>query len=236
MAPQDPDVAVGATRAGAIARIRALPCGTIFAMGAIMRRAAAIAALLLAAGCGGETFVDAGDGGIDRDAAPSDASTGDAGASCTPLPGCTSTTMCPDPDGCNTCYCSGGQWGCTARACVDAAPPVCPATEPPNGSACAANGLRCTYGARCGPSCACLNGSWSCAIPPCPPPPQCPQTPPGGGSSCDGWQGEMCNYPSPTGCGGEVCSCPDTTQPSWKCLIGDCIDASPPPIDAGAHD
>jgi hypothetical protein len=40
---------------------------------------------------------------------------GGSSGTCTPLPGCTSLTLCND--GCNTCSCANGQWVCTERAC-----------------------------------------------------------------------------------------------------------------------
>ncbi|HEY1694339.1 MAG TPA: hypothetical protein VGG39_19355 [Polyangiaceae bacterium] len=43
----------------------------------------------------------------------------EAGNTCKPLPGCSSTTTCPSTDGCNTCTCEDGVWECTGYACPD---------------------------------------------------------------------------------------------------------------------
>jgi len=76
-------------------------------------------------GCGGSTFTasqstdaSAGAAGTPETGGSGTGGAGtgqDGGKACTPLPGCSSLTMCND--GCNTCFCSNGEWGCTERAC-----------------------------------------------------------------------------------------------------------------------
>ena len=85
---------------------------------------------------------------------------------------------------------------------------------------------------QCGESCDCLNGAWSCSLPPCPPP-SCPDPPPTPQTACFDI-GIDCYYPDDAGCGGEECSCDPSG--SWSCTFGECIDAGPPdtgPPDAG---
>jgi hypothetical protein len=85
---------------------------------------------------------------------------------CTPLPGCSSTTQCPSE--CNTCTCIGGAWACTAKLCPDgggaeAAPPD---SGDDGGMAKTCYPLLgCSSTTQC-PSecntCTCVNGDWAC--------------------------------------------------------------------------
>jgi hypothetical protein len=61
--------------------------------------------LALAAGCGGKSDL-AGD-------------SGEAGGTCGPMPGCSSTTVCALPH-CQECVCAGTEWACNRVYCDDA--------------------------------------------------------------------------------------------------------------------
>ena len=207
-------------------------------------------ALALAAACGGQT-AGVGGGGHGSSSSGGGSSGGSSsgggssssggasssgGSGCVPLPGCSSSTECPEPNGCGECYCQGSGWECTGCGddAVDASIPdssiQCPPVAPADGSLCPENGLACGYASDpggCGESCDCLNGTWACSYPPCPPP-VCPPDPPTPQTSCIG-SGLDCYYPDDAGCGGEACSCDSTGL--WECSVGDCIDAGPP--DAG---
>jgi hypothetical protein len=69
------------------------------------------------AGTGGSSTTGVGgvSGGSSGGSAGAAGGNQDGGKACTPMPGCSSLTMCND--GCNTCYCSNGAWACTQRAC-----------------------------------------------------------------------------------------------------------------------
>lgn len=70
--------------------------------------------------------------------------------SCTyPPGGCADSGVCkngdtkPAGDGCNSCTCMNGTWGCTLMACVDSGPPVDPGNVPCAGGPCAVPGNYC---------------------------------------------------------------------------------------------
>jgi hypothetical protein len=95
-------------------------------MSIVCRVSGLLAILVLAAACGGK-FDPSNTGGAGGagNPGPEDAGVSGGGGSagsnpgtCRPFPGCTSSERCND--GCNTCTCSGGQWACTRRACLDA--------------------------------------------------------------------------------------------------------------------
>lgn len=143
---------------------------------------------------------------------------------CKPLPGCTSETVCPAGDGCNTCYCGyDGSWECTQRACpVEAG--TCPVQPPTAGTGCYPSGEYCDYGSGCGSeACDCANGTWECSYAGCPPPPpQCPPGEPFSGSSCPA-DGQYCYYGNT--CGTDTCDC---SSGAWQCSVAVC----PPPPPA----
>lgn len=180
--------------------------------------AVASVAMLLGA-CGGRTFdgVHNDDGGSDDGGGSGD------GGTCKPLPGCSSTTRCPAPDGCNQCSCSGGTWACSDLGCFDAST-TCPPSPPTLGSYCQDNSLQCTFGTQCGPEFICRNNVWGMVIRTCPPPPPpaCPPSPPNG--SCNGEVGLSCSWGS--GCNREMCDCVAAPGgPIWECSGTACVDA-----------
>ncbi len=180
----------------------------------------AVAAVAVVVGaCGGRTY-DGIHGGDDGGA--SDGGGGDGGGACKPLPGCTSTTTCPSPDGCNDCSCFEGAWECAEIACIDAST-TCPSTPPTVGTFCGKNQLTCTFGTQCGPEFVCVNYVWSMVIRTCPPPPPgCPPNPPSG--KCNGSVGLSCSWGS--GCNMEMCDCVATPDgPTWECGGTACVDA-----------
>jgi hypothetical protein len=107
---------------------------------------------------------------------------------------CTGSGTAPSEDGCNTCTCTDGSWGCTEMACpvADAGPAACtPGETRPdacNTCTCSAEGQwQCTL-IGCPPpscnegettydgcnSCSCSGGEWVCTNRACPPPPPPP--------------------------------------------------------------
>ena len=84
---------------------------------------------LIAAACGGSVVSDCPPGGC------ADSGT-DSGT-------CTNGQTKPAGDGCNTCTCMNGTWGCTLMACVDSGPPVDPGNVPCAGGPCAVPGNYC---------------------------------------------------------------------------------------------
>ncbi len=106
----------------------------------------------------------------------------------------------------------GGDGSCAAKHCVDASP-VCPATVPPGGSSCLADGQVCDgWSPGCGTKCTCKANHWSCTdtCTQCPPPPR-------NGGSCAGQIGLYCKYD--VGCATFVeCHCNDATDGAhWAC-------------------
>jgi hypothetical protein len=194
----------------------------------------AVAALSTSAfaGCGGATVSvgnqDGGPGGSAVDGSGGDPDGG--GGTCMPLPGCSSTTTCPAGDGCNTCECFNGAWGCTLIACLeDAGPAVCPPTLPHSGTACTSEGLRCPQVPGCGgPWCTCTGGAWQCVFPKCPAP-VCPTNAPQNGTICSPAVGQQCTYPINGVCTEYLCTC--SPSGTWSCTDSGCIDAGAP--DAG---
>jgi hypothetical protein len=150
---------------------------------------------------------------------------------CEPLPGCSSETECPDPNGCGLCYCDNGGWECPGGKCTtDAGIPCSP--TPPAG-ACSYDGQTCNYG-DC-TTCSCENGEWACFGGGCIPDGgnPCPPVPPSG--TCFS-SGQTCDYPG--ACGGEECEC-DGNQ--WECFgqvcpPPECPPGPPPPGSSCAPD
>jgi len=140
--------------------------------------------LAFAAACGGQTGgIGNGDGGSNSSSGGSGSggssggTSGGSGSSsggttCAPLPGCSSSVECPSPDGCDFCYCEGGEWACGKSGCLVDASPVEDATStclgyaPPDGAACSDIGAQCFYqnDAGCGgDACYCQPpGTWLC--------------------------------------------------------------------------
>jgi len=132
-------------------------------------------------------------------------------------------------DGCNTCTCMNGAWGCTTRACP---PPECTDGETMGSGA----------PSGCGTTCTCVGGSWQCTALPCPPPPVCVegQTTFDGCNQCTcvggGWACTDKACPPPTECvpgdqtydGCNTCTC--GADGLWMCTLRAC----PPPVDGGA--
>ena len=127
------------------------------------------------------------------------------GASCQPLPGCTSTTECPSTDGCNTCNCEQGGWECTGYSCPDGGNIGCPPNPPGNDSPCSNQfvGTQCNFPLAPGVyacrtwACTCWAGDlWYCAQTDCPDGGNssgCPTNEPSQGSSCDS-AGTVCGF------------------------------------------
>jgi hypothetical protein len=113
---------------------------------------------------------------------------------------CSGTSKAPADDGCNTCECMNGKWGCSNMACpvADGGGVACtpgasrPADDGCNTCVCSENGgWSCTLEA-CPPptciegetsndgcnSCTCSGGGWMCTNRACPPPPPPPPPPP----------------------------------------------------------
>ncbi len=171
-----------------------------------------------------DAIVDDGghDSGADAFSAPDaftapdaghDASVDAAGAACPPNPPTNGTSCAPADLECSygedprvSCRihatCNHGTWLVTAPPC--SAPPTCPSTEPPAGTACATTGAACGYATD---TCVC----YSCSIP-CTQPTTwhcsaaaatCPTSPPNLGSPCTG--SAICNYGNCVG--GEAVEC-----------------------------
>jgi hypothetical protein len=181
--------------------------------------------VVLGAACGGKAL-RAGSLGDDSDAG-TDSGGGESGT-CQPLPGCSSTTFCPAPNGCNnTCTCVDGSWACGDLGCGDdvADSGICPGTAPEG--ECSTNGLTCSYGDNgggCGITCSCENNQWLCEAPPCTSP-VCPANAPPAGSTCDS-EGEQCSWGDFEQCGTETCECEGGT---WSCDGISCPPMSCPP-------
>ncbi|HEY1695898.1 MAG TPA: hypothetical protein VGG39_27210 [Polyangiaceae bacterium] len=184
-----------------------------------------------------------GSGGSSSGISSSSGGSSSGGNYCEPLPGCTSSTECPDPGGCGDCYCSGGGWACTGCGddATDAYPPpddapygYCPGAPPASGSICYEDGTTCGYGSNgdgCGEECTCANGTWQCYSDPCPPP-ECPPYVPTPGTYCAGG-GESCFYGSGS-CDSTDCYC-DANSGTWSCSYSACVDSGPP-FDGGVYD
>jgi hypothetical protein len=93
---------------------------------------------------------------------------GGSGGQCTPMPGCSSSTTCSD--GCNSCYCSAGNWLCTDRACIedaggtggtDPGTDAEPACTPMPGCSSLTS---CYDGCN---TCSCFHGEWACTARAC---------------------------------------------------------------------
>ncbi len=172
---------------------------------------AVVGTALAVQACGGKAIEVPG-----ADAGQSDG----ASSTCTPLPGCTSSSTCPASDGCNTCTCTDDTWACSQFICP---PPACPDFGPTAGGACTSDGQRCSSPGRCAAQCTCKQGAWSCIAPPCPPP-VCPSSQPPAASTCE-FGLDNCNYG--TGCSAIHCYCGRTPEDSgWNC--------SPVGCDGGA--
>ena len=143
-------------------------------------------------------------------------------------------------DGCNTCTCTGSEWACTTRACVDAGPDFgedtissgCGTGEPKVGSACSDPSLSCTYANSCGGTTdyTCKGGHWNAVGGTCPPPPTCPTTTPVGGIPCSQPAGTMCGYSN--GCGGKIsatCSGARWNVVTDPCTAPTCPTSTPKP-------
>jgi hypothetical protein len=116
----------------------------------------------------------------------------------------------PDPDGCNTCTCKGGELVCTELACNP-----CDEAERPSCGAMPVDDTGCTLTAECGPD------GWQC-VDSCPcaslAPISCPAAPPGcyyEGPFCDG-QAWTCGALVCSTCEGEML-CEEPTDPG--CLL-----------------
>ena len=183
--------------------------------------------LALAAACGGQTGgIGNGDGGSNSSSSgsgsggssggiSSSSGSSSGGTTCAPLPGCSSSVECPSPNGCDFCYCEGGEWACGKSGCLDAspfedAPYTCPAFAPPGDSvACSDIGAQCFYpsDAGCGGGDACFcqpSGTWACDQSTCFDSGQldggffdsgdgCPQNQPPNNEACS-TQGNVCSY------------------------------------------
>ncbi|MBK7396013.1 MAG: hypothetical protein IPJ34_06830 [Myxococcales bacterium] len=183
-------------------------------------------------GCPDDRCVDGGDTGLvdssadsigDPDTSPDTAPTG-----CGPGYACTSGTSCR-PDSCNTCYCSGGTYSCTAMWCGDSGPPpppppLCPSYVPLDGTTCSGV-VDCTYSNGCGGTtyAYCTGTRWAVKSEPCSSP-TCPKAEPTEGTPCKG--PIKCGYTN--ACGGfDTAYC--DVSPYWKIARGDCPPPPPPP-------
>jgi hypothetical protein len=209
---------------------------------ASLRTWARAIAILLAA-CGGRpaSISGAPEGGALSDAGHAldgssglDASAAREGApgACQPLEGCSSSTTCPAPDGCNTCSCQpGGVWECTGFPC-DAGGHDCP-TAVQQSQSCNQSGLMCTYPLAAGSACTtwdceCHQGTWNCAEEDCDAGQSthysCPTTQPPMGSTCPS-NGAACSYGPCESFGGNGINCL-CFEGEWQC-------AALPGCDAG---
>lgn len=83
----------------------------------VPHRALALFGVILCGCGGGGAGAEAND--ASADGSMTEASSNSPGTSgCEPLAGCSSTTRCPAPDGCNTCECVQNAWACTGYACI----------------------------------------------------------------------------------------------------------------------